>query len=152
MKHAQIRRIVCTLRRDRCSMHQWLHSHETSRVFVWCSCTKSMQKDVRRAVPRTVAEKNNSTRRPGKTTNSRRHYRNPALCRVLDALPSAFCRALGKKSLPSATLGKVLLSVMIAFTESRTLGTEIHSAKKSLPSVNHSANGGARQRVVSSRL
>jgi hypothetical protein len=26
-----------------------------------------------------------------------RHYRNPALCRVLDALPSIFCRALGKE-------------------------------------------------------
>jgi hypothetical protein len=35
------------------------------------------------------------------------------------SLPSAFCRALGK----------VLLSVMTTFTESRTLGIEIHSAK-----------------------
>jgi hypothetical protein len=25
------------------------------------------------------------------------HYRNPSHCRVLDALPIAFCRALGKK-------------------------------------------------------
>jgi hypothetical protein len=25
------------------------------------------------------------------------HYRNPRLCRVLDSLPSAFCRALGKE-------------------------------------------------------
>jgi hypothetical protein len=70
------------------------------------------------------------------------HYRNRALCRVLGALPSAFCRALGK----------VLLSVTTVFTESRTLGTEIHSAKKSLPSAKHSANGNARQRAVSSRL
>jgi hypothetical protein len=46
--------------------------------------------------------------------------------------------------LSSAALGKVLLSVTTAFTESRTLGTEIHSAKKSLPSAKHSANGGAR--------
>jgi hypothetical protein len=70
------------------------------------------------------------------------HYRNLALCRVLDALPSAFCWALGK----------VLLSVTSVFTESRTLGIEIHSVKKSLPSVKHSANGGARQRAVSVRL
>jgi hypothetical protein len=35
------------------------------------------------------------------TTHCRRlaaiHYRNPGLCRVLGALPSAFCRALSKK-------------------------------------------------------
>jgi hypothetical protein len=46
------------------------------------------------------------------------------LCRVLGALPSAFCRMLcrvlfvghsAKKPLSSATLGKVLLSVTIAF-------------------------------------
>jgi hypothetical protein len=66
------------------------------------------------------------------------HYRNSALCRVLGALLSAFCRALGK----------VLLSVMTTFTESRTLGIERHSAKKPLPSAKHSANGGSRQRVV----
>jgi hypothetical protein len=47
------------------------------------------------------------------------------------SLPSAFCR----------TLGKVLLSVTTAFTESRALGTEIHSA-----------NNGPRQRAVSGRL
>jgi hypothetical protein len=62
------------------------------------------------------------------------HYRNPALCQVLCALPSVFCRALGK----------VLLSVTTTFTESRTLSVEIHSANKSLPSVKHSAKGGAR--------
>jgi hypothetical protein len=55
MKHAQIRRTECTQRRDRCSKHQWLHSHETSHVFVRCSRTKSVQEDVRCAVPRTVA-------------------------------------------------------------------------------------------------
>jgi hypothetical protein len=70
---------------------------------------------------------------------------------------SMFCRVLSighstKKSLPSAALGKVLLLVAISFTESRTLGIEIHSAKKSLPSVEHSVNGSARQRAVSSRL
>jgi hypothetical protein len=55
-------------------------------------------------------------------------YRNPALCRVLFVGHSA------KKYLPSAALGKVLLSVTTAFIESRTLDTEIHSAKKSLSS------------------
>jgi hypothetical protein len=59
------------------------------------------------------------------------HYRNPALCRVLGALPSIFRRALGK----------VLLSVTTMFTENRTLGTE-----------KHSANGNTWQRVVSRRL
>jgi hypothetical protein len=44
-----------------------------------------------------------------------------------------------KKPLSSAALGKVLLSVTIAFAESRTLGTEIHSVKMSLPSAKHSA-------------
>jgi hypothetical protein len=67
------------------------------------------------------------------------------LCRVLSIGHSA------KTSLPSVALDKVLLSVTTSFTESRTLGTEIHSAKKSLSSAKHSANGGARQRAVSSR-
>jgi hypothetical protein len=57
------------------------------------------------------------------------HYWNPSLYRVLGSLPSAFCRALGK----------VLLSVTTSFTECRTLGTEIHSTKKPLPSAEHSA-------------
>jgi hypothetical protein len=70
------------------------------------------------------------------------HYRNPALCRVLDALPSVFCR----------TLDKVMLLVTTMFTESRTLGTGKHSAKTSLPSAKHSANSNARQRVVNRRL
>jgi hypothetical protein len=34
--------------------HQWLHSHETSRVYVRYSRTQSMQADVRSAVPRTT--------------------------------------------------------------------------------------------------
>jgi hypothetical protein len=46
-----------------------------------------------------------------------------------------------KKPLPSAVLGKVLLSVMTAFAESRTLGTGIQSAK-----------GDSRQRAISRRL
>jgi hypothetical protein len=57
-----------------------------------------------------------------------------------------------KTYLSSATLGKVLLSITTAFTESRTLGTGIRLAKKSLPSVKHSAKGAARRRVVSYRL
>jgi hypothetical protein len=62
-----------------------------------------------------------------------------------------------KKPLPRAALGKVLLSVMSSFTESRTLGTETHSAKPYLPSGEHSAKvalgkGGARQRALSGRL
>jgi hypothetical protein len=60
------------------------------------------------------------------------HYRNPWLCRVLFVGHSA------KKPLSSAALGKVLLSVNNVFTESRTLGTDVHSAKISLPSVKHS--------------
>jgi hypothetical protein len=42
------------MRRDRCSRHQWLHSRETSRVYVRYSCTQSTQADVRSAVPRTT--------------------------------------------------------------------------------------------------
>jgi hypothetical protein len=61
------------------------------------------------------------------------HYQNPTLCRVLESLPSTFCRALGKE----------------IFAESRTLGTERHSAKISLPSDKYSANSDG---AVSSRL
>jgi hypothetical protein len=50
-----------------------------------------------------------------------------------------FVRHSVKKPLPSAALGKVLLSVTNEFTESRTLGTKLHSAKISLPSAKHSA-------------
>jgi hypothetical protein len=46
-----------------------------------------------------------------------------------------------KKALPSATLGNVRLSAKSPFTECWTLGTGRHSAKTSLPSVKHSANG-----------
>jgi hypothetical protein len=41
-----------------------------------------------------------------------------------------------KTSLPIVALGKVTLSVTTTFTESRTLGIDRHSAKRSLPSVN----------------
>jgi hypothetical protein len=44
----------CILRRDRCSRHQWLHSHEISHVYVRCSRTQLTQPDVRSAVPRTA--------------------------------------------------------------------------------------------------
>jgi hypothetical protein len=57
-----------------------------------------------------------------------KHYRNPRLYRVL-------------KSLPSAALGKAILSATRLFTERSTLGTGRHSAKTSLPSAKHSAKG-----------
>jgi hypothetical protein len=41
--------------------------------------------------------------------------------------------------LPSAALDKVLLLITSSLTECRTLDTEIHSAKTSLPSAEHSA-------------
>jgi hypothetical protein len=56
-----------------------------------------------------------------------------ALCQVL------FLGHSAKNALSSAALGKVLLSVNNTFTESRTLGTEILSAKIPLSSVKHSA-------------
>jgi hypothetical protein len=52
------------------------------------------------------------------------------------SLPSA--RRFAECFLPA--LGKVPLSITTTFTESRTLGTEIHSAKKSLPNAKHSVN------------
>jgi hypothetical protein len=55
------------------------------------------------------------------------------------ALPSAFYRTLGKKDFAECRTRQVLLSVTIALTESRTLSTEIHSAKMSLSSAKHSA-------------
>jgi hypothetical protein len=82
----------------------------------------------------------------GSTTRIRLFAKCSALCRVL------FVEHSTKKYLPSAALGKVLLSIMTVFTESRALGTEIHSAKKPLPSDKHSANNCPRQRVVSGRL
>jgi hypothetical protein len=66
-----------------------------------------------------------------------------AECFLLGTRQRSLCRVphSAKKPLPSAALGKVLLSVMTAFAESRTLGTGIHSTK-----------GGSRQRVVRRRL
>jgi hypothetical protein len=57
------------------------------------------------------------------------------LCRV------PFVGHSTKKDLPSAALGKARLSATRLFTECWTLGTERHSAKTSLPSVKHSAQG-----------
>ena len=37
--HKYKKKTESTLRRDRCSRHQWLYSHETSRVYVRCSRT-----------------------------------------------------------------------------------------------------------------
>jgi hypothetical protein len=58
------------------------------------------------------------------------HYYNSALCRLF------FIGHSAKTSLPIVALGKVTLSVTTTFTESRTLGIDRHSAKRSLPSVN----------------
>jgi hypothetical protein len=69
------------------------------------------------------------------TTRIRVFAECSVLCRVL------FIGHSAKKPLPSAALDKVLLLVMTAFAESRTLGTGIHSMK-----------GDSRQRVVSRRL
>jgi hypothetical protein len=55
-------------------------------------------------------------------------------------------------ALLSAALSKVLFLITTVFTESRTLSTGRHSAKTTLSSAKHSANGDARQRVVSSHL
>jgi hypothetical protein len=60
---------------------------------------------------------------------------------VLYSLPSAFFGHSAKKSLPSAALGKDRLSAKSPFTECLTLGTGLHSAKTSLPSVKHSTKG-----------
>jgi hypothetical protein len=58
------------------------------------------------------------------------HYCNSALYRLFFVGHSA------KTSLLIVALGKVTLSVTTTFTESRTLGIDRYSAKRSLPSVN----------------
>jgi hypothetical protein len=55
MKHAQVCKTESTLWRDQCSRHQWIHSHETSRVYARCSRTQSIHEDICHAVPRTIA-------------------------------------------------------------------------------------------------
>jgi len=95
------------------------------------------------------------------------HYRTRLICRVQKALPSAFCRALGKGNLcrepDPAALGKDRPSANLplpraghsanfsrrqkfSFAECRALGKDCPSAKKSLPSAGHSAKFGHRQR------
>ena len=95
------------------------------------------------------------------------HYRTRLICRVQKALPSAFCRALGKDNLcrepdlealdkdrPSANLplpsaghsANFSRRQKFSFTECRALGKDWPSAKKSLPSAGHSAKFGRRQR------
>ena len=57
------------------------------------------------------------------------HYRNPGLCRVPDALPSAFCRALGKDDFAESrtrripALGNELVYRVQDTRHRRTLGT-----------------------------
>jgi hypothetical protein len=81
--------------------------------------------------------------------NKNMHYQNPALCRVLDALPSTFYRAYGKEVFPdwrtrqSSSLGNDRVYREQDSQHRKTLGKA---------SVKHSAKGDARQRVVSSRL
>jgi hypothetical protein len=70
---------------------------------------------------------------PVVTTGIRLFAECRRLCRVL------FIGHSAKPTLPSATLGKVLRSVKILFTECGTLGTAQHSAKTALPRVKHSA-------------
>jgi hypothetical protein len=74
-----------------------------------------------------------------------KHYRNPALCRVLFVAHSA------KKSLSSATLGKVLLSVTITFTESMTLGKDLFVECQTLDERQRSAKSRQQPSIADSR-
>ena len=80
------------------------------------------------------------------------HYRNPGLCRVLQALPSAFCRALGKEAFAesrtwqSLALGNELVYRVRDTRHKNTLGKESFVECLTL------GEGGSRQRVVSGRL
>jgi hypothetical protein len=67
------------------------------------------------------------------TTGIRAFAECHELCRVLFVGHSA------KIPLPRAALGNVPHSITISFTECRTLGTELHSAKTTLPSAEPSA-------------
>jgi hypothetical protein len=84
--------------------------------------------------------------------NLYKYYRNLALFRLLGSLPSAIYRAIGKEFFASATLGEITLSTTTSFIECETLDIGRHLATISLPSVKHSTNSDARQRVVSNRL
>jgi hypothetical protein len=76
------------------------------------------------------------------TTLREIHYQNLALCRVLDALPSAIYQALDE----------LRLSAQTSFVEGRTLGIERPSAKEALPSTKLPAKRVAQRRTVGSHL
>jgi hypothetical protein len=65
------------------------------------------------------------------------HYRNLALCWVIDALPSTVCRPLDE----------LTLSAKISFTKRGTLDIDKHSVKTLLTSVKLSAKNDTRQRL-----
>jgi hypothetical protein len=80
------------------------------------------------------------------------HYRNPGLCRVPEALPSAFCRALGKEAFverrtrQSPALGKELVYRVEDTRHSEALGKECFAERQTL------GKDDSRQRTVSGRL
>jgi hypothetical protein len=79
------------------------------------------------------------------------HYRNPGLCRVPDALPSAFCRALGKGGFAESrtrripAFGNELVYRVQDTRHRRTLGKNMFAECQTL------SKGGARQRAVNGR-
>jgi hypothetical protein len=79
------------------------------------------------------------------------HYRNLGLCRVPDALSSAFCRALDKNGFAESrtrripALGNELVYRVQDTRHMRTLGKDMFAECQTL------GKGGARQRVVSGR-
>jgi hypothetical protein len=80
------------------------------------------------------------------------HYRNPALCRVPAALPSAFYRALGKADFAecrprqSPVLGKAMVYRAPGTRHRQALGKDCCAEGQAL------GKHGARQRAVSGRL
>jgi hypothetical protein len=80
------------------------------------------------------------------------HYRNPGLCRVPAALPSAFYRALGKEDFAerrtrqSPALGKELIYRVQDTRYSQALGKDCFAESQTL------GKDGSRQRAVSGRL
>jgi hypothetical protein len=77
-----------------------------------------------------------------------KHYRNPGLCRVPGALPSAFCRVLGKdafaesRTRQSLALGNDLVYRVQDTRYRNTLGKDIFAECRTL------GKDGARQRAV----
>jgi hypothetical protein len=80
------------------------------------------------------------------------HYRNPALCRVPEALPSAFYRALGKADFAeccprqSPALGKEIVYRVSGTRHRQALGKDCCAEGQAL------GKHGSRQRAVSGRL